>query len=108
MMPAALGSVVDSVVAMVNNIKTIAVKTRFLKSMCQEAGACQETLTSIFVDCSKARYSPDFMNWRMTYYKLCHIFENLNNLNIEYGEEEKNLFISSDRWMDSVVMASLE
>jgi hypothetical protein len=34
----------DSVVAMVNYIKTRAVKTRLLKVMCKEAGARHETL----------------------------------------------------------------
>jgi hypothetical protein len=42
--PAALRSVMDSVVAMVNYIKTRAVKTRLLKVMFKEAGARHETL----------------------------------------------------------------
>jgi hypothetical protein len=42
MIPAALRSVMDSVVAMVNYIKTRAVKTIILKVMCKEAGARHE------------------------------------------------------------------
>jgi hypothetical protein len=42
--PAPPMSVMDSVVAMVNYIKTRAVKTRLLKVMCKEAGARHETL----------------------------------------------------------------
>jgi hypothetical protein len=42
--PAALRRIMDSVVAMVNYIKTRAVKTRLLKVMCREAGARDETL----------------------------------------------------------------
>jgi hypothetical protein len=42
--PAALRSVKDSVAAMVNYIKTRAVKTRLLTVMCKEAGARHETV----------------------------------------------------------------
>jgi hypothetical protein len=120
--PAALRSVMDSIVAMVSYIKTRAVKTRFLKVICKEAGARHETLVlhtnirwlsegkvlSRFYELRNelleivATEKPEFtalikdQTWCSKVAYLVDIFGHLNSLNASMQRKEQNLFASSD------------
>jgi hypothetical protein len=112
----------DSIVVIVNSIKTRAVKTRLLKVMCKE-GARHETLVlhtnirwlskgkvlSKFYELRNelleifATEKPEFAalikdeTWcsKVTY--LVDIFGHLNSLNASMQKKKQNLFTSSDK-----------
>jgi hypothetical protein len=121
--PAALRSVMDLVLAMVNYkyIKTRAVKTILLKVMCREAGARHETVVlhtnirwlsngkvlSRFYELRNkvletfATEKPEFAalikdeTWCSKVVYLADIFGHLNNLNASMQVMEQHLFTSS-------------
>lgn len=121
--PPALKSVMDSVVAMVNYIKTRAVKTRLLKAMCQEAGTLHETLVlhtdirwlsrgkvlSRFYELKNellrvfATEKPEFATlindeaWCSKVAYLVDIFTHLNTLNASMQGKGENILTSSDK-----------
>jgi hypothetical protein len=120
--PAAQRSVMDSVVAMVNYIKTRTVKTRLLKVVCKEAGARHETLVlhtrirwlskgkvlSRFYELRNellqtfATEKPEFAalikdeTWCSKVEYVVGIFGHLNSLNASMQGKEQNLFTSSE------------
>jgi hypothetical protein len=121
--PAELKSVLDSVVKVVNYVKSRALKTRLLKQICQEAGSRHDTLvlhTDIcWLSTGKviARFyepinellnifileNPDFAaqlndeEWCAKLAYLADIFSHLNSLNASMQGKEENVLTSSDK-----------
>jgi hypothetical protein len=120
--PAELKSVLDSVVKMVNYVKSRALKIRLLKQTCQEAGSRHDTLvlhTDVcWLSTGKvlARFyelrnellniftleNPDFAaqlnneEWCTKLAYLADIFSHLNSLNPSMQRKEENVLTSSD------------
>lgn len=122
-LPAELKDILDSVVKMVNYVKSRALKTRLLKQMCQEAGSRHDTLV-LHTDIrwlSRGKVLTRFYelrdelinifalenmefvtqlkdeDWCAKLAYLADIFSHLNCLNTSMQGREENLLTSSDK-----------